>query len=329
MYDDNNNTTIPASPLSFQSQSRTNNPIGFFLPICPFPSLAANRCGHSIEQEILPIQQKRTQVGPLHSLFLSIPFSLSTDMNGEWRRILTCFSFPSFSLHPHPFLPFDLALKLVHRVYSFAAFQRHLKRLIESLHHGVAKGASKISLGRSQSHGLLNFLFLLAPSLPLFHHILLHPSNLLPLIRFVLPRVLPTSHPSEKWNRVLRKRRRPTASLLLTSTSSLSNSWQTSRIVPAQPHELSRYICFLPFFSLWFHVDFVEDLILRNWFLKMMKKNLSRKGSQGSGAEREKNKTEQGDHHQGTGEWLGHQLVRVGPSERGVHRRVSARPLDG
>lgn len=83
MYDDNNNTTIPASPLSFQSQSRTNNPIGFFLPICPFPSLAAKRCGHSIEQEILPIQQKRTQVGPLHSLFLSIPFSLSTDMNGE------------------------------------------------------------------------------------------------------------------------------------------------------------------------------------------------------------------------------------------------------
>ncbi|THU50732.1 hypothetical protein C4D60_Mb06t23420 [Musa balbisiana] len=35
---------------------------------------------------------------------------------------------------------------------------------------------------------------------------------------------------------------------------------------------------------------------------KMMKKNLSRKGSQGSGAEREKNKTEQGDHHQGTGD---------------------------
>ncbi|URE10798.1 hypothetical protein MUK42_22495 [Musa troglodytarum] len=36
--------------------------------------------------------------------------------------------------------------------------------------------------------------------------------------------------------------------------------------------------------------------------VSVMKKNLSRKGSQGSGAEREKNKTEQGDRHQGTGD---------------------------
>ncbi|XP_065009291.1 uncharacterized protein LOC103988740 isoform X1 [Musa acuminata AAA Group] len=36
--------------------------------------------------------------------------------------------------------------------------------------------------------------------------------------------------------------------------------------------------------------------------VSVMKKNLSRKGSQGSGAEREKNKTEQRDHHQGTGD---------------------------
>ncbi|KAJ8483607.1 hypothetical protein OPV22_016092 [Ensete ventricosum] len=36
--------------------------------------------------------------------------------------------------------------------------------------------------------------------------------------------------------------------------------------------------------------------------VSVMKKNLSRKGSQGSGAEREKKKTEQGEHHQGSGD---------------------------